>query len=280
MSQQAINLDSIRSALAASEIRFGATLQWHATVETTMPLAWALVDDPMVASGAAVVADEQTAGKGRQGRTWVAPPALGLLVSYMLRRAECSVALGRLHMAAALALVDLCQCAGIDPDCIRIKWPNDVVLLNADRAPHKVAGILVETRLAGSDWESAVIGMGINVNQTHEELPPPAGAALPATSLWLARGEAYLPLLDRSQLFVALCESLQGALSLSSDEVLRQWQSRLWIPQGEVQVTGSGAHYAGRMLGADEEGALLLQDANGVIHHLPAGDLSLRPYTR
>lgn len=280
MPQQPYDLVAIRSELAASGTRFGASLEWHDTVESTMPIAWPLVEDSAIASGAAVVADEQTAGKGRQGRTWVAPPALALLVSFMLRRAECAVSLGRLHMAALLAIADLCLFAGIAQERIRCKWPNDVVLLDSGGHPHKVAGILVETRLADNDWASAVIGTGINVNQRLEDLPPPTGAALPATSLWLAQAERQPAFFDRSQLFVALCRALDNAFALPDAQILQRWQTLLWIPQGQVIVMGADEQHAGTILGADDAGALLLRDDTGVVHRLVAGDLSLRPYTR
>lgn len=278
MTTTRLYLEKVRAALAESGEAFGSTLAWHDSVTSTMPLAWQLAGDPAVPSGAAVVADEQTAGKGRQGRTWLAPPGSGLLVSFLIRRDRHAVALDRLHMAAALAVADLCRHAGIAEESIRCKWPNDIILLDEGGPPRKVAGILVETRLAGSAWQSAVIGMGINVNQRDEELPSPSGGAFPATSLRMAlsAGE-HSPLLDRAALFVALCRALDENFVLSEAAILHRWRALLWIPQGEVVVSGGAESLRGEVLGADDAGALLLRDGAGVMHRLAAGDLSLRP---
>jgi BirA family biotin operon repressor/biotin-[acetyl-CoA-carboxylase] ligase len=183
-------------------------------------------------------------------------------------------------MATALAIADLCLHAGVAADSIRCKWPNDIVLLDATGTPRKVAGILVETRLNSDGWESAVLGTGINVNQQTDELPPHTGAALPATSLRLATtssaGDSARPL-DRADLFVALCRALGNAYALDNQSILERWRSLLWMPPGQILVVGGGQEYIGTMVGADEEGALLLREASGNLLHLPAGDLSLRP---
>lgn len=272
-------LEQIDAALVEKGASFGIPLHWHATVDSTMPLAWQLAADAAIRSGAAVVADEQTAGKGRQGRSWIAPPELGLLASFLVRHKDHPIALNRLHMAAALAIADLCRHAGIAAHRIRCKWPNDIVLLDAAASPHKVAGILVETRLSADGWQSAVIGTGINVNQQAHDLPPQIATALPATSLRMALAPSAsqpAPPFDRTALFVALCAALHDAFSLDNDTILQRWQSMLWIPTSPVIVSGGVGHYVGEMLGVDDDGALLLRDDSDTVHRLAAGDLSLR----
>jgi BirA family biotin operon repressor/biotin-[acetyl-CoA-carboxylase] ligase len=135
-----------------SDARLAATrftdVRWFDVVDSTNRylLGCAAAGEP---EGLVAVADEQTAGRGRLGRTWIAPPGAALLVSVLLRP---RLPVDRMHLvtlAAALALVDALPDAGA-----RIKWPNDVVV--ADR---KLAGILAEADRGGA----VVVGMGCNV---------------------------------------------------------------------------------------------------------------------
>ncbi len=141
--------------------------------------------------GAVAATDEQTAGRGRLGRTWLAPPGSSVLASVALRPdvptarlAELSVVAGR---ACAAAIAEL---TGLEPT---VKWPNDVLV-----AGRKVAGILAEAREG-----RVVLGVGINVTQREEELPE--RAEHPATSLLLETGTV----LSRAELLAAVLDHLE-----------------------------------------------------------------------
>jgi BirA family biotin operon repressor/biotin-[acetyl-CoA-carboxylase] ligase len=124
--------------------------------------------DPSMPEGALALADFQTAGRGRLGHTWEAPPGAAILSSLLLKPpagrkvAELSLVAG---VAVADALEELLDLA------VQIKWPNDVMLRRA-----KVSGILAEARDG-----AVVLGIGVNVNQTPEQLPPRAGSLRTAT---------------------------------------------------------------------------------------------------
>ena len=126
--------------------------------------------DPSMAEGTVAVADVQTAGRGRLGRTWEAPPRSAVLVSVLLRPSA-DRPLPQLALVAGVAVADaLEELTGLS---VQIKWPNDVMLRRT-----KVAGILAEAR------ESAVVvGIGVNVNQTREQLPNRGGSLRTATGL-------------------------------------------------------------------------------------------------
>ncbi|HVM51868.1 MAG TPA: biotin--[acetyl-CoA-carboxylase] ligase [Acidimicrobiales bacterium] len=117
--------------------------------------------------GVVVVADHQTAGRGRLGRTWEAPPGSSLLVTVLLRP-SIPVADGHLvTIAAALAAADACAAvAGIRPG---LKWPNDLVV-ERDGATRKIAGLLAESLVAGPTLDAVALGMGLNV-QWPADLP-------------------------------------------------------------------------------------------------------------
>src|SRR5205823_3197380 len=143
--------------------RFGRPFRFVAQCESTQDLF-----DPDDPEGAVVVADEQTAGRGRQGRPWLAPPGAAILSSTLLRPPP-DRRLPELSLVAGVAVADAVEeTLGLSA---QIKWPNDV-LVNRK----KVAGILAEAR-----GDAVVLGIGVNVNQRREELPP--APRTPAASL-------------------------------------------------------------------------------------------------
>lgn len=262
---------------------FGAYLERHASVPSTMPMAHALAARVDIPSGAAVWADEQTAGRGRAGRKWESAAGRSLMVSFMLRHAEHPIPLNRLVMVAALATAAACRSTGIDPERIGCKWPNDIVIFNAEGAPRKVAGILIETQLSADGWQHAVLGIGINVNHLQHELPQVGGVSLPPVSLRLALAEEQAdaagepPQLDRDALFTALCSAFDWFETLSDDEIIADWRKLLWMPDAEVTIGNQGNEIArGWLKGVDDAGNLLIRDAAGAIQTFESGDLSLR----
>lgn len=166
--------------------RFGRPYLHVERCESTQRL---LPDD--APEGAVATTDEQTAGRGRLGREWVAPPGSSVLASIALRPAVPTEKLAELSLVAgravALALAEFAQVA---PE---VKWPNDVLI-----GGRKVAGILAEAREG-----RVVLGIGVNVLQTEDELP--TRAQHPATSLLLATGR-HVP---RAELLAAVLDHLE-----------------------------------------------------------------------
>ncbi len=142
----------------------------------------ALVDTALP-EGALVVADHQTAGRGRLGRSWVAPPGAALLCSILLKPPP-EQAFPQLSLVAGVAVADAIeQVVGL---AAQLKWPNDVMLRR-----RKVAGCLAEARDA-----AVVLGMGVNVNQTSDQLPERAGSLRTLTGREWDREELLASLLD------------------------------------------------------------------------------------
>ena len=120
--------------------------------------------------GVVLVADHQTAGRGRLDRTWRAPPGSSLLVSVLLRPNLGAVDAHLLTTAAGVAAVD--ACGDLTGATVGLKWPNDLVVPAGHRlAGRKLGGILAEARLQGPTVEAVVVGMGLNVEWSFE-LPP------------------------------------------------------------------------------------------------------------
>ena len=167
--------------------RFGRPLHYADRCESTQRLL-----DPALAEGAAAVCDEQTAGRGRLGRGWDAPRGTAVLCSVLLRPPP-TRAVAELSLVGGLAVAETAEAAL--KLSAQIKWPNDV-LVNR----RKVAGVLAET--AG---EAVVLGIGLNVNQTREQLP--ADATVQPASLLTTDGTRR----DRAPLLADLLARLEEA---------------------------------------------------------------------
>jgi BirA family transcriptional regulator, biotin operon repressor / biotin---[acetyl-CoA-carboxylase] ligase len=168
--------------------------------------------------GVVLAAEQQSAGRGRLGRTWVAPPRAALTFSVLLRPAAVPRArLGWLPLLAGVAVAEAVRAvAGVDA---QLKWPNDVLV-----GPGKLAGILAEASGA-----AVVVGIGVNVSTGPGELPPPGPGALAATSLQL-EGAASL---DRTALLAEILAGLE-----------RRYQA--WCQVfGDIERPGLRASYIG-----------------------------------
>ena len=198
--------------------------------------------------GTVVTADEQTAGRGRQGRSWVAPAGTALLMSVLLRELDEGDAV--LPLAAAVAVCEACErAAGVS---CAIKWPNDVWIDG-----RKVAGILVEGR-PQEGW--AVLGIGLNVSTAPEDFP--AELRELATSLGMdAPADALLePLLDR----------LAAGLAGPQADVVTAWRERDALRGQPVRW----AEGEGTAEGITDGGALVVDTAGGRVE-LGAGEVHL-----
>ncbi len=192
-----------------------------------------------------LLAREQTAGRGRRGRTWSSPAGQGIYATLLLPLADAE-AVESLPMRVPLLL-----CAALDGVGVgcTIKWPNDLVV-----AGRKLGGILIES-LAGS--RAVIVGYGINGNQREAELPTPE-----ATSLRLIAGAE----LDLSRLAVDLATGLLGRLdeSAAAEQIVEAYRRRSAHRPGDRLVARLGdERFAGRFVGFDERGGLCLDTEQG-----------------
>ncbi len=211
-------------------------------------------------TGTLVSAAEQTAGRGRQGRTWTAQANSALLCSLILREPP--------PLLSLIAAVAVCDAVG---ERARVKWPNDVV---TGAALAKLAGILVEGR-PQQGW--AVLGIGLNVAVRVEELPQDVRER--AASLELP-SSAIEPLLDR------LLEALERRLAQSGETVLAAWRELdallghdvTWDAR-HLDAPGRGERQVarGQAAGIDDVGRLIVTLADGSTAKLDAGEVHLGP---
>lgn len=216
--------------------------------------------------GLVAVADHQRAGRGRLGRTWEAAPGSALLVSVLLRPAIAPERLGRVTMAAGLALADAVEAAaGV---AAGLKWPNDLVV--DDR---KLAGLLAEADLGGGDVRAVVVGAGCNL--AVGAYPPELAAV--ATSV---EGEAGRPA-DRDALLAGFLDALARHLA-DLDGVVAAYRSRSATLGRRVQVDlGAGRMLSGTAIDVTGSGALIVRDDGDADHTVSVGDVvHLRPDLR
>jgi len=252
----------------------GHRLLYHEQVDSTMTAA----RRANLPGGAVVVAEEQTGGRGRLGRTWDAPPGLGLLCTVVLRNALLPPAPGQIPMAGGLAIID--AVGDVTPALasrLALKWPNDLVITGAPH-PGKAAGLLVESVYQGERVTEVLLGMGVNVLQAAHQLPSLPAALTPATSLALAAGVNA----DRTDLLIALCAALARRLAdarARQDALFADWRARL-ITLGQtvtVSQPHEGAIAIGRAVDVQPNGSLIVAQADGRRITVASGDVTLRP---
>ncbi len=218
-----------------------------------------------------LVADEQTAGRGRLGRTWSAPPGASLLCSVLVREPRPVVEGALITIALGLAArTAVARTAGVD---LGLKWPNDLVAVGAgsDGGDRKVAGMLAESVVEGDRLVAVVAGIGINVDWP-DELP--ADLAGIATSLRHLTGRAP----DRAELLVELLVDLEDRLAASAVDLLAAYRAASATIGRSVRVEDSSGAWSGRAVGVDEHGALEVELADGTRRTVHAADVThLRP---
>ena len=232
--------------------RLSRPFKYFDRVESTNDIAkaWLAAGAP---EGAVVIANEQTRGRGRKGRAWHTPPDAGLALSLILR--PDGALLPRLNMLAALSVSDLAREVGCRD--VGIKWPNDVLIKGL-----KVSGILPEAIWDGNQLRGAILGIGVNVRLDFSV----SALCHTAISLEAVVGRR----LDRCALFASLlCRIDCWYRLIDSPKLFDAWKSRLETIGKTVTVDG----VEGVAMNVDTDGALLIRDEQGKIHHTGTGDL-------
>jgi BirA family biotin operon repressor/biotin-[acetyl-CoA-carboxylase] ligase len=251
-----LSIDGIRRRLTAATV--GRHLYLFGEVESTNKVLRHLARSG-AAEGTVVIAEAQSDGRGRLGQPWFSPAGVNLYVSALFRPAIKPREAPVFSFIASLAVADAIKELGPSPG---IKWPNDVLL---DRK--KVAGSLMECAVRGEEVEFLVLGVGVNLNvdlaALHTALGP-AGAA--ATSLAAVTGHEV----DRNAFAASYLSHLdQWAARYRAEgaaPVMAAWRDRDILTARRVEVRGDARAFDGRVLGVDETGHLLVQDAHGTRH--------------
>jgi BirA family biotin operon repressor/biotin-[acetyl-CoA-carboxylase] ligase len=237
----------------------GRRIYYYRQVATTMTTATELAKKGAV-EGTVVIAETQTSGKGRIGRTWLSPEgslAMSIILKPLLKN------LPHLVMIASLAVVSaIKQVAGLES---RIKWPNDVLI-----GGKKVCGILIENEVAEGRVNYADIGIGINVNFNPRDFPEIANIA---TSLSHEAGRE----ISRDELTAALLNELERLYLQAQDgeSVHKDWQQNMETTGKRITVDTGTTVEQGYAETVTENGNLILRRDDGNLVEIVAGDVTV-----
>ncbi|HEY6101287.1 MAG TPA: biotin--[acetyl-CoA-carboxylase] ligase [Anaeromyxobacter sp.] len=241
----------------------GQVLHWHEEVGSTNDLARELAEEG-AEHGEVVIAESQTAGRGRRGRAWASPARKNLYFSVVLRPDLPPARAPELTLVASVAICDALRQAGVNAG---IKWPND--LLASGR---KIAGILTELAAEPDRVSWVVIGVGLNVNARLEDFPEELRGE--ATSVLVERGQPAPRALLAAACFTALEEWIDTHAEQGFGPVREAWKERSVTLGREVVVKADGREIAGTAEDLDEGGALLVRGPAG-LERILSGDVAL-----
>lgn len=215
--------------------------------------------------GTIVIAESQTAGRGRDGRTWQSPPGLGLYLSAVVRPPLPLVDVPPMTLAIGVALCDAARAFGAPA---MLKWPNDVLA-----GGKKLAGVLVEAQSQGSKLDAVIVGIGVNLGTSGGgELPSQVSTT--ATTLEAAAGTTV----DRDKFLGTLLEHVEHWIDRyvanGVQAVTDAWQARM-APDLRIVWHARASGIIGVMAGLDGDGALLLRDDDGHVHRVRSGDVEV-----
>lgn len=241
--------------------RFGARIQAFASVGSTMDAAHRLARAGAI-EGTLVVAESQTHGRGRAGRSWASPPGQGIYCSLILRPRVIAAQMHHMTLLAAIvAARTIEQATHLKPS---IRWPNDLLIKDK-----KVGGILTESSMERGSVDYVVVGIGLNVNGTRAELPDIA------TSLAVA---SHHPV-DRLAVLRALLQTWERWYdrwkAQGFDPVRRAFAERCATLGRTVRVQLRGAARVGQAEQIDEDGGLVVRWESGLEDVIHAGDVEL-----
>jgi BirA family biotin operon repressor/biotin-[acetyl-CoA-carboxylase] ligase len=255
--------------------RFGP-IQWFDELESTNTflMAAARAGAP---EGAVVVADHQTAGRGRLGRTWTAPPGSALLCSILLRPIALQPSRAHLLTAVvALAAAQACsEVAGFVPG---IKWPNDLVVDDDDDGgggrggSRKLAGILAESDLGPDGLLAVVVGLGLNLEWPPAPPPELAGIAIAADQV------AGRPV-DRVELLLATLEGVERRYadlcgSGGPEPLVQEYRDRCTTIGRRVRVEMTDREFTGQAVDVSDTGRLGVAEEGGSLRWISVGDVT------
>lgn len=218
--------------------------------------------------GTVVIADEQTAGRGRLGRQWVSPKGKGIWMSILLKPDLLPSDAAKLTIAAAYAVSKaLWNCCRLDA---RIKWPNDIVA-----GGKKLCGILTEMSAEADEINSVVVGIGINANLGEEDFGPEVSGI--ATSIRLEKDTEV----SRKALAASVLNEFEKVYEVFAKEgsikpFLDEYKSRSAVLGKEIRVITKKEEIIGSAEDISEEGHLVIRLKDGTLREIISGEVSVR----
>ena len=266
-------LQEVSDFLLADEIREGLNTQIFAQrdilhyeeTDSTNIRAKDLADRG-APEGTLVVAEKQTRGKGRRGRTWFSPAGGGIYASLILRPVISPGEAPRITLMTAVAVAE--ALLALIPLVFKIKWPNDI-LVNGK----KIAGILTEISTEMDSVDYIVVGLGLNVNTPKksftQDIREKATSILAETGKPFSRTKLVQAYLQRYEVYYEMFQ--KGEF----EPILDRWKELADIIGQLITVDMAGKMYSGKVMDVDNDGVLILRDDQGDLHRIFSGDVTL-----
>lgn len=253
--EQSVNIDAIKPALHTRLI--GKVIQYWAELDSTNATLARLAAEG-AEEGTVVIADAQSAGRGRIGKPWFSPPGVNLHLSVLVKPAIHVREARMLTLIGSLAIAEAIETHGVKA---QVKWPNDVLV-----SDKKIAGVLADIRLHEERIDYLILGMGINLNIDRPTIDRYFGdAAAGAISLYEAIGHQ----IDRAVFAATLLERLEhhylAFLAKGKNVVLEEWRTHSFLGR-RVRIREEDLDVEGIALNLDDEGCLIvaLDDGSSV----------------
>jgi len=273
-SKRGYALRNLPDRLLPAEIREGLEtvcfgrekIEYYAETDSTNLRARALAHEG-APEGTIVVAETQTQGRGRRGRTWFSPPGCGIYVSVILRPRVQPHEAPQLTLLTAVAMAEtLLERADLP---FAIKWPNDILV-----GGKKISGILTEMALEMDRVDYVVVGLGLNVNTPAEAMAEEIREI--ATSLRMLTGKIF----SRVEILRAFLAKLEHYYALFQDRqferIRNRWKELSGIIGKQVKIEGLDRAYEGEVVDLDRDGFLILRTSDGAFERIVAGDVLYR----
>lgn len=264
-------LVDIPDSLISGEIRWklktrvlGKTIISYKKVDSTNDIAYSLAEKGMK-EGAVILADEQTKGRGRLGRSWSSPPKAGIYLSCILRPILAPNEIPRITLLAAVALAKaIRELTGLSAT---IKWPNDILINNK-----KICGILTEMKAEQDKVNFVIVGIGVNVNTPLKFLPKGASSIKEEMSK-SGRTEAA----SRVELAKKILENLEeNYLKLKKEgfePIIDEWKDLSTMLGSRVRVVLQNRTFEGQARDLDGDGSLIVRRDSGILEKVSSGDI-------
>lgn len=259
--------------LDPSGLPLAALVEVHQTIDSTNTRVYSLLESCTAPAGTClhtlIIADQQTAGRGRLQKQWWSPAGQNIYMSFGFS-VPATVPLYGLSLAVGLAVRQVIQVTtGLSE--VYVKWPNDLLTPKG-----KLAGILIEASQRENHWW-IIIGLGLNVNT--QEVSASQVLEQPWTSLKLLTGQVFC----RGSLLQAMTIAIENCMAEFAEKgwstFANDWRAADWLYEQHVVVSNAGDKnrtLTGIAQGVDELGQLLVRDEAGQLHHLISGELSVR----
>ena len=216
--------------------------------------------------GVLVIAEKQTSGRGRRGRSWFSPPGDGIYFSLILRPVISPSETPKITLMTAVVLAE--TLISLMKLKLRIKWPNDI-LVNGK----KLAGILTEISTEMDAVNYIIVGLGLNVNTLFEKIPQDIKEN--ATSILIETGKPF-PRIKLIQHYLKLYEKYYDMFKNNDFEpIMKRWKELADIIGKQIRVDVIGKTHIGKVVDVDNDGVLILKDNQGVLQRIFSGDVTL-----